>query len=528
MRCRSYILDFVALSLLLLFAMFFAYQFVNFDVPPLEDAAMLMRYVKHFAEGHGIVWNIGEPPVDGATDFLFMITVGLLVKAGMPLILATRFVGFTAHIMTVGIVYLTLRKLFDTPVLISMGTGLFLIVGPGFYYVAACFGTTYFTLAACVSWLFALLIIQKGEKRLSAILFAVTSLITGLIRPEGVFLTGCMLLAIIFVKGWANLRYTISFYFGVMLLVGGAYFLWRWDYFGYPLPNPYYKKGGGLLAPDSLKRSYFAVTVLCWPFIPAFIAGLLDRKTLRQTVGFLIPIVGFATLFILLVMEQSFLARYQYPVLPIALMAWWPLTEGVRQRLKIAAAGNMNKQRHIFYTVLVCAFFLLISKFQYDTWKFNYYYSGRYAAALILSEYQDKGLKLVASEAGLLPFYSQLTSLDPWGLNDQWIAHHGGITAEYLEKFNPDIIMFRAYFSPVASSLKNDAWDLMTLRLKDYAEKNGFILAAAYGETPYVTEYYYVRADFPESAELVGRIRAIKYYSETTGLELTNYAVGLP
>jgi len=45
----------------------------DFAAQPEEDAAILMRYAQHLAAGHGIVWNVGEPPVDGATDFLFML-----------------------------------------------------------------------------------------------------------------------------------------------------------------------------------------------------------------------------------------------------------------------------------------------------------------------------------------------------------------------------------------------------------------------------------------------------------------------
>ena len=39
-----------------------------------DDAYISLRYARHLAEGHGIVWNIGEyPPVEGYTNFLFVI-----------------------------------------------------------------------------------------------------------------------------------------------------------------------------------------------------------------------------------------------------------------------------------------------------------------------------------------------------------------------------------------------------------------------------------------------------------------------
>ena len=76
--------DLIAAAALLAAVLLYAAGFVNFDVPPFEDAAMLMRYSAHLARGAGVVWNLGEPPVDGATDFLFMAAVALLIKSGAP------------------------------------------------------------------------------------------------------------------------------------------------------------------------------------------------------------------------------------------------------------------------------------------------------------------------------------------------------------------------------------------------------------------------------------------------------------
>ena len=42
---------------------------------PQEDAYILYRYSENLAGGHGIVWNVGETPTDGATDFLWMLVL---------------------------------------------------------------------------------------------------------------------------------------------------------------------------------------------------------------------------------------------------------------------------------------------------------------------------------------------------------------------------------------------------------------------------------------------------------------------
>lgn len=72
MNSKKLLPDIIISVLLLLSTLYYAFTFIDFSIPPFEDAAMIMRYAQHLAGGHGIVWNIGEAPVDGATDFLFM------------------------------------------------------------------------------------------------------------------------------------------------------------------------------------------------------------------------------------------------------------------------------------------------------------------------------------------------------------------------------------------------------------------------------------------------------------------------
>jgi hypothetical protein len=132
---------------------------------------------------------------------------------------------------------------------------------------------------------------------------------------------------------------------------------------------------------------------------------------------------------------------------------------------------------------------------------------------------------MATTEAGLLPLYSNWKAIDTWGLNDQWIAHNGEITESYLELYRPHIIMFHAYFSPIVPPRGEGAWFAMVMVLKNYAEKNGYSLAAAFGDSPHDTHYYYVRSDFPESAEIIRRIQDTDYFWFDTGKKSTNYAM---
>jgi len=129
-----------------------------------------------------------------------------------------------------------------------------------------------------------------------------------------------------------------------------------------------------------------------------------------------------------------------------------------------------------------------------------------------LAPFADCGYSIALTEAGRLPLYSRWRALDAWGLNDQTIAHAGHLTPAYLAQFNPHVIMFHAFFTPLAPATgKADEWQQMCLELQRYAEANHYELAAAWGPSPAEAHYYYVRRDFPDSERIIALIRGTRY-----------------
>jgi arabinofuranosyltransferase len=526
MKKQSLLIDIVALSFLSLFTVLFALRLVDFSIRPFEDAAILMRYAEHFANGFGIVWNVGEKPVDGATDFLFLVSLGWLVRLGLSLEFAARCISFSSHMVTVWIVYVSLRKLCHAPLLLALISAMYLAMGRGIYYVAAYLGTPLFALFACITWYFALTIIQKGENWKRSCLFSASSLVLGLIRPEGVILSGLMVTSIVYICGLRSTRSTVTSYLAIFLLIGGPYFLLRWQYFGFPLPNAFYKKGDWKIHFDGLYDSIVQTLRLCVLLLPAYIYGIYSSKAFRFVIGFSIVIIGFASAFVLLSPEMNFGGRFQYVLLPLGLMSWWLLIADMKEKLNIPNWNEMNLQRR---AAAILAFLVLsigIFGYQFKKGPVVSMRDGRYDVAVSLSDYAGRGFTIATSEAGLLPLYSRWRSLDTWGLNDIWLAHNGTITQEYLDSFKPTIIMFRASFSPLVCSDKGGGeWLKMVRTLKSYAEKKGYVLAAVFGDSPYETHYYYVRPDSPESQEIIRRIRITDYYWYATGRRAINYAL---
>ena len=512
---------------------------------------MLMRYAQHLAQGQGIVWNIGEKPVDGATDFLFMVVSALLIKLGLTVGQAVRGVGFLSHLATVLIVYWTNRRVHQADIFSSLLSGLYLAVGTGFSYVAAYFGTPFFALAAASTWTLGLLLIKwhrpertqsegevvvEGPPLWLSMAFAFSALATGLIRPEGVILASLMLISIVYSRGFKNAVSIIVVFAVTFLLLGGSYFVWRWDYFGYPLPNPFYKKGGSVLHWNSLLNSLLHTLRLCLPFFVTFILAFRSHSTARLAIALLIPALGFASAFILISDEMDFGARFQYALVPLVLMSWPPLAGDLnftwlarfqrREKIAYVAALTAAAAGVIYYSSFQNCF---LTDYQQSCDR-PYERDGRYEMGKILSAYRDKGYTIATSEAGLVPYYSGWNAVDTWGLNDQWIAHHGGLTPEYLDRYEPEIIMFHAYYSPlvppeITEASLSDEWFSMTITLKTYAEENGYILAAVFGDSPYDTNYFYVRPDFPDSQDLIEQISTTRrYFWFITGNRSINYA----
>ena len=547
------LLDLILVSSLILLTIGYTFTQINLSNLPHEDAAILMRYSKHLARGYGIVWNIGEKPVDGATDFLFMVALAGIHKTGLQLESAVQILNLASHVVTVVLIYLSTRKYYGDR-WVSFISAAYLALGPGLRYAEAYFGTPFFALFASLTFYFALELSRNEVSPGGSIKFSFSSLFLGLTRPEGVFLAILILLSILYKQGFRNSKRVVRDFVLIFACFGGIYFVWRWIYFGYPFPNPYYKKGGGALYFDSLQASTDNTVQLIYPFLILFLFTLLvsaittiskawtfksndgssNPTQIRSLLRFsvkeyypLIPIVGFTWIWILLSDEMNYLGRFQYPILPLVLMSWPAFVDvNLLHRINLGKPGKLAGKLRFFPVVLYLLISLAILLHPIRTYgNRSTYGDGRYDVAKMLLQYSDRHYTIATTEAGLIPLYSEWRAIDTWGLNDQWIAHAGQITETYLQINHPEIIMFHDY--PLLSSEQRNAdpWFPMVDVLKDYAEKNGYVLAAVYGANPGNVHSYYVRPDFPDSEDIITKIRALEYIWFRNGKSSTNFAV---
>ena len=272
------------------------------------------------------------------------------------------------------------------------------------------------------------------------------------------------------------------------------------------------------------------LVTLLLPLLPFAGLGLRSRAAMRELAVWLITIVPFTSVWMLIILDNNHYARFQYVMVPISMMALGGLIGGWWHELKEAHPELTREWRLPAAATVVVLFGLAIfSNLHFDIHNPPFSNVGAQDLAARLKPYAPKDYAMVVTEAGDLPFYSDWRAVDALGLNDVYLAHHGGLmTQEYLERVHPEIIMYRvvARFGSVADFAaqmggpKVKTTDRLTnndMAMNQYAVSHGYILAAAWGPTYCDYLMYWVRPDFADSAAIVSDIRDHPYYSQVTG-----------
>jgi len=247
-----------------------------------------------------------------------------------------------------------------------------------------------------------------------------------------VLLASFMLLGLIYFRGLSRARSAVLAFLGIFSILGGTYFLWRWHYFGYPLPNPFYKKGGGHLYLSGLQESLHYVILMNSVFLLTLLVGLGFKATRRRALFTLIPIAGFTAVWILLSSEMNHAGRFQYALYPVVLMSWpFVYAQGL-QDPRVPVWKSLNKKMQAATAIPFAAVLLLALAYQHRQLHhealLRSYHDMNYDVALALKPYSSKGYTIATTEGGIVPLYSNWQAIDLWGLNDQWIAHHTYVT----------------------------------------------------------------------------------------------------
>lgn len=428
-----------------------------------EDAFITFRFARHVADGHGFVWNIGEAPVEGYTNFLWLMLGALILRVGLDIVLASQVLGVAASLVTMVYTYLFARRFLDVPGGYALIPCVFLAVsGPFATWSASGMETNLFgTLLLLASYHFASW--SRFESRAILAICFLTLFLATLTRPEGFVVFGLFagMAAALFMatqRGAVRRDILVLMVYVIPFLV---YFLWRYSLFGFLLPNTFYAKTGGTVYQYLRGASYSALFVWHFivPLVPVFVAlvwekgwgvypggvypGRVGRSFahhIRLHVGSYVCVL-MSTVFGLYIIYVGgdYMAMYRFfvPVLPFVYLLFGLATH----RLFLAIVGSGRKR--LVATGLVAGAVGLTAvqstpieqRLFAKPWFMHGTYRGvqfeRLAVArhtLIAKFFNDrKGVEnssVALLYIGVIPYYTAMTTHSIYGIVDAHIAHN--------------------------------------------------------------------------------------------------------
>ncbi len=223
---------------LVLLAVFLAGAWAAWSLT-IDDALISFRYSANLAAGHGPVWNVDGPRVEGFTNFAWVIWSGLGAWLGPALPL---FAKVTSLVLGLGTLYLLVREGHRRAWLTGglVGAGAYVVFLPTYFHITAGLETAAF--AAVQLRVVVLGLRVLADERVRTWEPPVLLVLLGMLRPEGV-LAALPVFVVWFVRERGLNRWVWT---GAAVVAGAAYFVWRWRFYGRLLPNTFYVKFGDL------------------------------------------------------------------------------------------------------------------------------------------------------------------------------------------------------------------------------------------------------------------------------------------
>lgn len=434
-----------ALHLGLLGALVLGVVLVRLTAIPAEDAVMLYEYAKNLASQGVITYGAKNTvPVEGATDFLWMICIAILAKAGL-----------NEYSAALGITVVATVLLFQ--LLVARGIPSLLVgasIATSGYFVSALHGFS--TIAFSALYVLCLALAARKDRRTY---FAVLFLC--LLRPDGVVWAAGVLAMVLLSVNRSELRGHLRDLILFLVIPGAIYFVWRVSYFGEWLPLSFLVKAAG--ARDLLIFYRYSLASVEWaavPLVVTLVAASAPRGLLlRALLLFVLPAIFYGAMRL----EQNTGNRFLAPMFFGGLFL----------------VSQYGRTRALVAFVLLSAYLAWFQPYigTLDTVKSlaNSRRENVYSVARDLGSLQGK---MLVTEAGRLAYYSGWQVDDSWGLNTPRFARRLIDTAD-LVAGQYDLISAHCELSlltaaPAPKPDRSRSWENHCAVLVDYIRNNDY------------------------------------------------------
>jgi hypothetical protein len=315
---------------------------------------------------------------------------------------------------------------------------------------------------------------ETSQPRDEIVLFAML-LLTALARPEGAVFAACAAAALVGHRRTARGPVGLTLWRLALMvaLPGAAYFAWRVSYYGQWLPNTYYAKARGVLQPRSLDTmAEFFVLFLMTPALGAVAALVcrllslefacrvrrlvdLEKRTAVVTATAVALFLGVCgTQYAFSALRMNFAYRFFAPLLPLALLL-------ITLVASLAFRGTHARQRHTMEMIAGAILAIALAsqtRANVERLPDEVHQAAAYEQLLrlvhvpagnyIRARVPPNEWMVVVLDAGAIPYYSKLKTIDFGGLNDEFLSQrrHRRIPkseqADYFFSVNPGVVVF--------------------------------------------------------------------------------------
>lgn len=397
-----------------------------------EDAYILYIFSESLARGNGISYFQGGMPAEGATDFLWMAVLGALNFAGMDTAIAAAILnGMGLSIITV-IAMLIAHEKIEERLLVFFGIIITLIVISSQIANASLAGFSTGFYCSFVAMIFYILY----SRRVSLlILLPILSILIGLIRPDGVIIGVVSSLIGMYFAYQSGLTKKYLACSVACVAVGLLYFLWRYSYFGLPLPLPLYVKGASSSLLPGLKPNIDWASKNKYLGIVALLA-LIPPSGRWKIVLASTPIVMLFISLIFATQSQNVAFRFQGPgttLLILWLSICLPEIMKYRKLNKIYYRASLLAGLILSYAIISYASKTAgMTDYLKNTDYINYF-PYHFAKSF------DEDTVIALTEAGRFAYWVKGKKYDLVGLNTPEVAVRKS-SPDYIKRINPDII----------------------------------------------------------------------------------------
>lgn len=435
--------------LLLLFVLYFAYAL--FLYAPCDDAYIHLVYVKNMLTGNGLTFN-GDY-VQGFSSLIWPLLISVFGLLGLDLVQASVLLSFISGIFVVLVVYwATLKSRLSV---VSTIAPIFLLVFSGdFAFYATSGMETGLFAGVLFLTLYMGFLNDRYEKSPTLPILAA---ILVLLRPEGV------LFSVLFLV-WKFLEKKTKLIFRYLIIYGAVLvpvFIGLASYYGDVLPNTFYAKSGAGFANIYSGISYSTRFVAYYlPIFMLFFWGLFSRKLVENLK--LLPVLAFVGVWVAQISIQggdNFVGfRVYLPLLPMLYFIIYYLLNG-KDHKKVILFSCWSS---LFLLVVYLGNFSVGSTWHMrvrdhaNAWTRDFYERKR--IGMWLKDSFPKDTIVAVNAAGIIPYYSEMPTIDMLGLNNRYIAiygkkdrnlpyaHQAG-DGDYVLRQRPGVILFQGYGS---------------------------------------------------------------------------------